>query len=35
MLAIPDAVCGAITAARVGDQTYQTILDPQLTILES
>lgn len=34
MLAIPDAVCGAVTAARIGDHSYQDLLGEQLTIIE-
>lgn len=34
MLWIPDAVCGAITAARTGNPTYQELLAPQLELIE-
>lgn len=34
MLWIPDAVCGAVTSARIGDPSHQSILNQQLTLIE-
>ncbi len=34
MLWIPDAVCGAVTSARIGDPSHQSILNQRLTLIE-
>jgi hypothetical protein len=34
LLAIPDAVCGAVTAMRIGNSSYRSILGEQLTMIE-
>lgn len=34
MLWIPDAVCGAVTSARIGEPSHQSILKQRLTLIE-